>query len=278
MTINEVIKNMDVEEFLKQKEWLTEQVAELTPSAAERFPEGILTFLEQIQDAAEEELQMDFTEFPETEEVTEYCSECDREVTMNWNVKKDGLKAFCPHCGKRLMLCSCCPATDNDQPVGCDYNQKTDSCRFNKAEKAKVEEPVKNEPQNTLITYLYRDACNYKVHNEAVVKGLMTQEQEQRILNSLLDGEYFIPHLVGLPEERFATVTEDDHPYFEYQSLSPTNAPASCDMDVEELVKAFEKYAKNWEIAAAIGENDALENHAIAVIRKAIQDMKNLCV
>lgn len=46
MTINEVIKNMDVEEFLKQKEWLTEQVAELTPSAAERFPEGILTFLE----------------------------------------------------------------------------------------------------------------------------------------------------------------------------------------------------------------------------------------
>ena len=53
MTINEVIKNMDVEEFLKQKEWLTEQIAELSPAGGERFPEGILTFLEQIQDAAE---------------------------------------------------------------------------------------------------------------------------------------------------------------------------------------------------------------------------------
>ena len=252
MTINEVIKNMDVEEFLKQKEWLTEQIAELSPAGAERFPEGILTFLEQIQDAAEKELCMDFTVLPETEEVTEYCSECDREVTLQWNVKKDGLKAFCPHCGGRLMLCSCCPATDNDEPVGCDYNQKTDSCRFNKTEKAKVEEPVKKEPQNTLITYLYRDACNYKVHNEAVVKGLMTQEQEQRILNSLQDGEYFIPHLVGLPEERFATETEDDHPYFEYRSLSPTNAPASCDMDVEELVSAFEKYASSWEMYAVL--------------------------
>lgn len=60
MTINEVIKNVDVEEFLKQKEWLTGQIAELTPSAAERFPEGILTFLEQIQGAAEEELKWIF--------------------------------------------------------------------------------------------------------------------------------------------------------------------------------------------------------------------------
>lgn len=85
------------------------------------------------------------------------------------------------------------------------------------------------------------------MHNEAVVKGLMTPEQEQRILNSLQDGEYFIPHLVGLPEERFATETEDDHPYFEYQSVSHTDAPSSCDMDVEELVKAFEKYIETWE-------------------------------
>ena len=42
MTINEAIKNMDVEEFLKQKEWLTRQIAELSPSGAERFPEGMV--------------------------------------------------------------------------------------------------------------------------------------------------------------------------------------------------------------------------------------------
>lgn len=244
MTINEVIKNMDVEEFLRQKEWLNRQIAELLPSGAERFPEGILTFLEQLQDAAAAELQMDFSELPETEEVTEYCSECDREVTLQWNVKKDGLKAFCPHCGERLMLCSYCPETDNDQPIGCDYNQKTNSCRFNKTEnEAKEDEPVKTEPQNTLITYLYRDASNYKKHNEAIVKGLMTPEQEERIWKSLQVGEYFIPHLVGLPEVRFEKETEDDHPYFELQSLSPTNAPVTCDIDIERLVNAFEIYA-----------------------------------
>ena len=158
---------------------------------------------------------MDFTEFPETEEVTEYCSECDRD------------------------------------------NQKTDSCRFNdtrnnQTELPEAKKPVKREPQNTLITYLYRDACNYKVHNEAVVKGLITQEQEQRILNSLQEGEYFIPHLVGLPEKRFATETEDDHPFFEYQSVSHTNKPISCDRDVEELVKAFENCAINMKKPAAI--------------------------
>lgn len=250
MTINEVIKNMDVEEFLKQKKWLSQQIAELSPSGAERFPEGILAFLERIQDAAHEELHMDFSELPETEEVTEYCSECDREVTMNWNVRREGLKAFCPYCGKRLMLCAYCPATDNDKVVTCDYNQKTNSCQFNKAETentVKKEVPVKKDTQNTLITYLYRDACNYKVHNEAVVKGVTTLEQERRILKSLQDGEFFIPHLVGLPEERFGTETEDDHPYFEFKSISPTNTPVSCDLDIEEMVKAFEKCAKNWE-------------------------------
>ena len=37
MTINEVVKNMDVEEFLKQKEWLNRQIAELSPSGAELY-------------------------------------------------------------------------------------------------------------------------------------------------------------------------------------------------------------------------------------------------
>lgn len=66
-------------------------------------------------------------------------------------------------------------------------------------------------------------------------------------MKSLQDGEFFIPHLVGLPEERFGTETEDDHPYFELKSISPTNTPVSCYLDIEEIVKAFEKCAKNWE-------------------------------
>lgn len=58
--------------------------------------------------------------------VTEYCPECETEVTMQWDVRALGYKAFCPHCGKRLMLCSECQFID-----GCDYDSETDSCRFN---------------------------------------------------------------------------------------------------------------------------------------------------
>ena len=44
-------------------------------------------------------------------EVTELCPHCDREATIMWNLEEDGMKAFCPYCGNRLMLCAYCPAT-----------------------------------------------------------------------------------------------------------------------------------------------------------------------
>ena len=60
--------------------------------------------------------------------VTEYCSNCENEVTMNWDIKKQGYEAFCPVCGKRLMLCSeCLDAEDNAHGM-CDYDSDTDSC------------------------------------------------------------------------------------------------------------------------------------------------------
>lgn len=38
-------------------------------------------------------------------EVTEWCHNCDHEVTMRWAIHADGYKAFCPYCGNVLMLC-----------------------------------------------------------------------------------------------------------------------------------------------------------------------------
>lgn len=64
--------------------------------------------------------------------VTEYCPECETEVTMQWDVKELGYKAFCPHCGKRLMLCDECQSRkDGGFMDDCDYDSETDSCRFN---------------------------------------------------------------------------------------------------------------------------------------------------
>ena len=56
------------------------------------------------------------------------------------------------------------------------------------------------------------------------------------------EGEYFIPHLVGLPEKRFDTFDPQvDHPYFELSedSFEETMEPATVEVKADELVSAF---------------------------------------
>lgn len=54
--------------------------------------------------------------------VVEWCAWCENQVIMLWNPEKDGLSAFCPHCGGRMMLCDSCQGD-------CDYSEKTDTCK-----------------------------------------------------------------------------------------------------------------------------------------------------
>lgn len=63
--------------------------------------------------------------------VTEVCPHCEAEVEMRWNVAADGYKAFCPHCGKRLMLCDACQHPEDKCVENCDYSSETDTCRHN---------------------------------------------------------------------------------------------------------------------------------------------------
>ena len=55
---------------------------------------------------------------------TEECPTCREEVTIEWDVKKDGYTAFCPKCGNRLMMCSECFMEINH----CDFDSSTDTC------------------------------------------------------------------------------------------------------------------------------------------------------
>jgi len=41
-------------------------------------------------------------------EETEWCGNCDHEVTLHWDIRENGFRAYCPYCGKRLMLCDAC--------------------------------------------------------------------------------------------------------------------------------------------------------------------------
>ena len=72
--------------------------------------------------------------------VTEFCPSCEHEAEIVWNTEQDGFKAFCPYCGGRLMLCDECRHRDGEPD--CDYNGKTDSCRYNppKSERAMTNE------------------------------------------------------------------------------------------------------------------------------------------
>lgn len=102
---------------------------------------------------------------------------------------------------------------------------------------------------NTKINYLYRDASNYKQHNEVVIAGKITEQQISTIVSCLSDGEYFIPKQVGLPETRFSEWTEDDHCWFELSrySFENTDRIPTIGITIEELISNFEKAKDNWD-------------------------------
>lgn len=107
---------------------------------------------------------------------------------------------------------------------------------------------------NTRINYLYRDASNFKTPNECVIRGSITEEQKAAILATLDEGEYFVPSVVGMPEERFGSYNDDDHGYFELGAydFEETQQTPTLDIDAAELVRRFEDAAAHgkWEEAA----------------------------
>ena len=105
---------------------------------------------------------------------------------------------------------------------------------------------------NTVIEYYYRDAANYKVWNEAVITGVLTQEQVERILSCLDDGVYFIPSLVGLPEEQYDGWEMDAYrPFFELERewIHNEEQDATVDITPDHLVSDFERYSGRWRQA-----------------------------
>ncbi len=110
--------------------------------------------------------------------------------------------------------------------------------------------------ENTRISYLYRDAGNYKQHNEVIVPGTFTPEQIEAIIGCLDAGEYFIPFQIGFPEERFGSITEDDHCWFELCGVGfeATDAEANIDMTPDEVVAKFLEAKGNWDDSKEFGE------------------------
>lgn len=96
--------------------------------------------------------------------------------------------------------------------------------------------------KNTALTYLYRDASNYKNCREEIVAGVLSEMQKQTILSCLKDGEWFLPDRVGLDGALpWEYDPQDDHPYFELgpESFEETDLNPTLPITAAELVEAF---------------------------------------
>ena len=104
---------------------------------------------------------------------------------------------------------------------------------------------------NTKISFMYRDADNYKFFYSSIVNGEISKEQIETIISCLDEGEYFIPELVGLPCDYVSGYDFDeqsDHAFCELNedSFEPIVAKATVNMTACELVAAFQKASGHW--------------------------------
>jgi hypothetical protein len=98
---------------------------------------------------------------------------------------------------------------------------------------------------NTKITYLYRDAGNYKTRGEEVIEGTLTLCQ---LTPFLIDTEFFIPHDIGLPNLQPHPWNEDDHDLHTVEEMKATQNKPTVDISAETLLSNFRKArAEKWK-------------------------------
>jgi len=51
----------------------------------------------------------------------EMCPHCDNEITVEWDVEKDGYEVTCPECGRKIMLCDACSHSIDNRNRYCDW-------------------------------------------------------------------------------------------------------------------------------------------------------------
>lgn len=78
-----------------------------------------------------------------------------------------------------------------------------------------------------IIEYLYRDAANYKIYEEAEFSNpdnLSLQEFEKWFRSQLIDELYFVPHDFGLIKPQFPVYNPDlDHDWCEFILMKELN-------------------------------------------------------
>lgn len=92
--------------------------------------------------------------------------------------------------------------------------------------------PSRSKLRCSKITYLYRDAANYKFWGAFVVEGVLRLED---INSYMLDRTYFIPEAIGIPSSVPDARNQDDHVLHKIASIEPCEQSAYA-FTSEELV------------------------------------------
>lgn len=113
--------------------------------------------------------------------------------------------------------------------------------------------------ENTVLSYHYRDASNYKAHDAIVVAGKIAFADLAPYLDNITDNA-FIPSQVGMKDLQPTMISfpsADDHVFhsFEYgeDDFAPTSAAPTVDFTAAELIERFKKAKQDgWNISAAL--------------------------
>ena len=102
--------------------------------------------------------------------------------------------------------------------------------------------------QNIKLTYLYRDAGNYKKYGEVIFENpekTAINELQNLLESKLIDGQWFYAdewQLRDLHSEYWGQ--ELDHGFHEFESLCYTEEQSNSNISIEKLQSLVEK--NNW--------------------------------
>lgn len=105
---------------------------------------------------------------------------------------------------------------------------------------------------NTLFSYLYRDAANYKQDETVVLAGPLSLAQARAVVDGTDEEDGFVPSAVGLDDLQERTINgwqpDVDHPFHEIASLALTDDPPTSSLSAREFLSLF--LSADWRAAA----------------------------
>jgi hypothetical protein len=126
--------------------------------------------------------------------------------------------------------------------------------------------------KNTRIAYHYTDADGYSTSTSVVLEGELSDAEIDSIVNSLDDGEFFIPSQVGLIDLQAYLQTHDvvdnhtdighydpfgengsDHVWhtIDRESFERTTDDPTVGVTTKQLIASFKASADNWGVEKA---------------------------